>query len=144
MNLTTLAKELHAEACAKGFHTSEKLRAALNSEPVKRALGETLIGKLNAALDRSIVGALCMNQISEVVEIWEAFRKNTLDQPCDKSAKMREITGEDLTCAEEEAADIVIRALDFSADMRIDIDRAVRVKRLFNARRPERNGGKRA
>lgn len=142
--LTQLAKEVHAEACAKGFHTSHKLLSHVQTEAFVRIVGPNVAKRIEAAIQRSILGALCMNQLSEIAELWEAFRKGNLSEPCDKAASMREIVGESLTCLEEECADIVIRALDFCADVGIDVDRAVRIKRLYNARRPTRNGNKAA
>ncbi len=70
----------------------------------------------------------CANLTGEVSELWEAYRRGQLDKPCDKTAE--------LTCAEEELADIVIRALDMAHDMGVDIGRAVRIKDQYNSTRP--------
>lgn len=78
----------------------------------------------------------------EVSELWEAARAGELDALCDKAEKMRAAGIEPLTCAEEELADIIIRALDTAAVLGIDIDRAVRMKHAFNETRPHRHGGK--
>lgn len=82
--------------------------------------------------------SLCANLHGEVSELWEAFRKGTLNSPCDKASKM----SEPLTCAEEELADIIIRALDNAAQWGIDIERAVRIKHEYNVTRPYLHGGK--
>ena len=47
------------------------------------------------------------NLHGEVSEFWEAYRRGTLKNPCDKK-------GLDLTCAEEELADIIIRLEAFA------------------------------
>lgn len=84
------------------------------------------------------------NLHSEVSEMWEAFRNNSLHSFCDKSEKMKAIGLNPLTNLEEELADIVIRALDTARENGIDIGNAVRVKDLYNKSRPHKNGGKAA
>lgn len=79
-----------------------------------------------------------MNLHSEISELWEAYRKNQLNDPCDKSAKMTE----KLTCLEEELADIQIRLLDTVKALKVNLSRACRIKNAFNKTRPYRNGGK--
>lgn len=88
------------------------------------------------------VGDSCANLHGEVSELWEAYRTRKLDQPCDKAAGMEKLGETPLTCAEEELADVVIRALDTAADLKIDIGRAIMVKDWYNQHRAHRNGGK--
>lgn len=78
------------------------------------------------------------NLHGEASELFEAYRAQNLFNPCDKAEKMNF----PLTCAEEELADIVIRALDTAGRLKIDIGRAVRVKHAYNATRDHRHGGK--
>jgi len=79
----------------------------------------------------------CANLHGEISELWEAYRKGTLDKPCDKKVE--------LTCAEEELADIIIRTLDIAWQLgRIDVDKAVRLKHEYNRGRPYLHGGKKA
>ncbi len=76
------------------------------------------------------------NTHGELSELWEAHRKGQLNQPCDKDA--------DLTCIEEEMADIIIRTLDACGRLGVDVDRAVTLKHIFNTSRPYRHGNKSA
>lgn len=84
------------------------------------------------------------NMHGEVSEFWEAYRAGTLNEWCDKAQKMVEAGLPPLTCAEEELADMIIRALDCAAMLKIDIGRAIHIKHRFNSTRPYRHGGKRA
>ena len=74
------------------------------------------------------------NLHGEVSELWEAYRKGSLNEPCDKPAP--------LTNAEEELADIVIRVFDTAVQLDIDIENAVEIKYSYNLTRPFRHGGK--
>ena len=86
----------------------------------------------------------CANIHGEISELWEAYRRNELAAPCDKAMAMEAAGIEPLTCAEEELADIVLRALHASQKLKIDIGRAILTKHRFNATRPYRHGGKQA
>ncbi|HVI39524.1 MAG TPA: hypothetical protein VM577_02600 [Anaerovoracaceae bacterium] len=79
---------------------------------------------------------------AEVSELWEAHRKGELDSPCDKSEKMLSSVGESLTCAEEECADLIIKALCIASALKVDISKSVRIKNAFNKTRPFRHGKK--
>lgn len=83
------------------------------------------------------MGELLTNLHGEVSELWEAYRRGTLNNRCDKP-------GCDLTQAEEEIADILIRTLDLAASLGIDVGKAVLTKHAFNLTRPYRHGGLRA
>lgn len=86
--------------------------------------------------------AYIANTVSETIELYEAWRKGSLNEPCDKAAKMIQRGIEPLTCAEEELADILIRIFDTAAVLNIDVEKAIRSKLLFNRTREFRNGGK--
>ena len=88
------------------------------------------------------IGNYCSNLHGEVSELWEAWRKGKLDQPCDKADKMKEYNLEVLSCAQEELADIVIRAFDTAKSLNVDIAKAIYWKLMFNRTRERRNGGK--
>jgi NTP pyrophosphatase (non-canonical NTP hydrolase) len=79
----------------------------------------------------------CANIHGEVTELWEATRRGQLFQPCDKP-------GCDLTCLEEELADIVIRAMDAAVALNVDLGRAIQRKSKYNNGREFMNGGKKA
>lgn len=112
-DLNGLAEELWSNAKAKGFHDN----------PVP-------------------MGDLCANLHGEVSELWEAFRGNKLNKPCDKAGAMEQLGLEPLTCAEEELADILIRCLDTAREIGVDMKRAVLNKAAYNSTRPHKHGGK--
>lgn len=80
-------------------------------------------------------GSWCSNLHSEVSELWEAYRKGLLNDGCDKGG---------LTCAEEELADIVIRAMDTAVALGVDLGSAIERKATYNKTRPYRHGDKKA
>lgn len=88
------------------------------------------------------IAAFCANLHGEVSELWESWRAGTLDSLCDKSDKMEACGITPLTCAAEELADVIIRALDTAATLNVDIAEAVEMKLAYNRTRPHRHGGK--
>lgn len=88
------------------------------------------------------VATMLMNLVGEVAEYWEAFRRNKLEEPCDKTEGMMELFGETLTNGEEESADIVIRALDIAGRFKSDVSKSVRIKHGYNRTRAFRHGGR--
>jgi NTP pyrophosphatase (non-canonical NTP hydrolase) len=82
------------------------------------------------------------NLHGEVSELWESYRAGTLKLPCDKAPKMVAYGLKSLTCAEEELADIIIRALDTAQGMGIDIGAAIQAKSAYNETRPMMHGKK--
>lgn len=116
-SLEEIADAAHANAKEKGFHED---------------------GLTNAQfLERH-----CMLIVGEVAELHESLRNNEADKPCDKSAKMDKLGLPVLTCAEEELADVIIRAFDISRRLGIDIHRAILAKHAYNTTRPHMHGKK--
>ena len=76
----------------------------------------------------------CNNMHGEIQELWDAWRKGCQDMNCDKPVL--------LSCSEEELADIIIRALDVSERLGIDIGQAIDVKHEYNKTRPHKHGKK--
>jgi NTP pyrophosphatase (non-canonical NTP hydrolase) len=81
-------------------------------------------------------GEFCANLHGEVSELWEAWRKGNLKNKCDKPIP--------LSCAAEELADIIIRAMDTAVTLGIDIGEAIAGKDAYNQTRPYKHGGKKA
>lgn len=74
--------------------------------------------------------------MTELAEIVEADRSNTLTLRCDKP-------GLDLTNLEEECADVLIRVLDFIYERGLDAGRIFALKHQYNTTRSYKHGGKR-
>jgi NTP pyrophosphatase (non-canonical NTP hydrolase) len=85
--------------------------------------------------DRFIERA-CNNLHDEISELHEAWRNGKLRYPCDK--------GIPLTCLDEELADLIIRTLDISKCLNVDIQRAVETKHKYNTTRAHRHGNKKS
>jgi len=76
----------------------------------------------------------------EVTELFSAHRNGKFNEPCDKADKMTALGLKPLTCAEEEYADVVIRAFDQCRRLGIDILEAIQVKHAYNTTRPHLHG----
>lgn len=111
--LEELQEELHGLAKRKGWYDDPETEA-------------------------QFVNRACANLHDEVSEFHEAFREDRLWKPCDKAEKMES----PLNCAEEELADLVIRAFDMAGKLQVNLANAIRVKHLYNSSRPYRHGGK--
>ena len=115
LNLNEVARMVHQNAIQHGFHPEDQ------------------------SLDLFLANQCC-NIHAEVSEFWDAHRAGKSLEHCDKADKMVELGFPPLTCQEEELADIVIRALDVSRRLGIDIMRAIGAKHAYNVTRPFRHG----
>jgi hypothetical protein len=120
-------------------HVAENAKSKGFKEPPKGIAREVWFSPELDVIRNAVYAA---NLHGEQSELWEAARKGHLHVPCDKAEKMVEKGLPALTCAEEELADIIIRALDNAADLGVDIGKALAVKMAFNSGRPFQHGGK--
>ena len=109
-SLNQVAMAAYENAAAKGFHDGEQIGVV--------------------SIER--MGVYVANLQGEVSELWEAARKGNLNKQCDKDVV--------LTCAQEELADIVIRAYDTAVALGIDIGEAVAAKHGYNLSRAHKHG----
>lgn len=112
--LNEIADAVHLNAVEKGFHPKEPIEVFLANQT--------------------------NNLHAEVSELWDAHRAGNFNSYCDKAQKMIFLGLKPLTCAEEEYADIIIRALDQCRRLKIDIQQAVEVKHAYNKTRPFKHG----
>ncbi len=117
--LTDMAREVHSLAWAKGWHSPNEG-------------------------DDAFVERMCNLLHDEICELHEAWRNNRLRSRCDKADAMLALGIPQLTNLEEELADIIIRVLDNSLKLGIDIQEAVEAKHAYNKTREVRHGGKRS
>ena len=125
-----IAEELHGLAC---------FGESVANNTVAKGFRE-----LDPPLTREIVSTFTSNLHGEVSELWEAYRAGKLSEPCDKAEKMKAMGLVPLTYAEEEIADIIIRALDTANAIGVDVRIALAVKHLYNTTRERLHGGKKA
>jgi hypothetical protein len=76
----------------------------------------------------------CNNMHGEIQELWDSVRSGTREQQCDKPVP--------LSCQAEELADIIIRALDVSRRLHLDILGAIQIKHGYNTTRPYKHNKK--
>lgn len=118
--LNEIADAVHLNAISKGFH------------PEEQSL-------------HTFMANQCNNIHAEVTELWDSWRAGTQNKLCDKAEAMLGLSitdenGDGLTQQEEELADIIIRALDVSRRLKIDIQRAIELKHAYNITRPFKHG----
>ena len=120
IDLDLFADAVHENAKEKGFHEQHKNN------------------------DDDFINYQINNLHSEVSELHDAWRNGQFNEPCDKSDKMILAGIPELTCAEEEYADIIIRALDQCRRLGVDITRAIAIKHQYNTTREPMHGGKKS
>lgn len=117
--IDTVASILHNHAKAKGFYDDEPVRT------------EGIYGTgLNESASRVYLGNKLMLMVTEIAEAHEAIRKKI-----DKSDHIPEFSA-----LEEEVADIIIRALDFSGYLKLRLGEAIKAKLIFNQSREYKHG----
>jgi NTP pyrophosphatase (non-canonical NTP hydrolase) len=112
--LNKVAQEMYENAVEHGFHD-----------------GENCIED-SASVER--MGKFISNLHSEASELWEVARMGRLFKDCDKTRE--------LSCAAEELADIVIRAMDTAHSLGIGIGDAIAIKAAYNKTREHMHGKK--
>ena len=111
MNINTIADMVHENAKEKGFHRDA------TTEHCQKTVA---------------------NIHGEVSEFWEAYRKGILYIPTDKNITMK--SGVKMNNAEEELADIVIRALDTIKRLGFNAEEIILAKHQYNTTRPHMHG----
>lgn len=147
MNLNELAKQIYLANVAKGFYEdNNELIIFLKHNNAPKEVIETA--------EKAIVGQRLSLIVSEVSELLEGNRKDKtvkrstyFDDAWKRTAF--EISDRDFKMAfeevvkdtqEDEAADAIIRLLDFSGAYDIDIDFHVKAKLRYNSLRPHKHG----
>ena len=116
-----VAQEMYKISKEHGFHDGET--PILHGNP-----------DINDLTLKHRIGTWIANLHGEVSELWEAYRNRKLFLKCDKAC--------DLTCAEEELADIMIRCMDTAVALGVDLGKAINAKAEYNKHRPMHHGGK--
>lgn len=112
MNINDIAKMVHENAKEHGFHPED--------EPIEVFLANQ-----------------CNNLHAEVTELWDAQRTGKLNDPTDKNIL---VAIHYMTNAEEEYADIIIRALDQMLRLELDPEKCILAKHEYNRNRPYKHG----
>jgi NTP pyrophosphatase (non-canonical NTP hydrolase) len=95
-------------------------------------------GQESATIERLAI--FIANLHGECSELWEAARKGQLFQNCDK--EFAPLALPPLNNAEEELADIVIRAMDTAHTLGVRLGRAIAIKTEYNRQRAHKHGKK--
>jgi NTP pyrophosphatase (non-canonical NTP hydrolase) len=122
-DIIDLTDEAHRTAVSKGWH----------EVPVCAEKGELGQPPQDVNVDR--LGSLLALVHSEVSEALECVRRGEYAGTTREDGKPEGLPSE--------LADIVIRVMDISGALGINLDSAIRRKMNFNATRPHRHGGKR-
>lgn len=120
--MNKLADIIHANSVSKGFYEDgEKIKNILLAYAWDDEPRMEQVRPLIDVVNRFVRNEKLLLIISEVIEVMEAYRKNTGEQT-------------------EEMADVIIRTLDLSSYDRIDIEQEVFDKMDKNAGRERKHG----
>ena len=129
----TSLREMFAVYLMNKVSESAELWEAFREGKVRRQCCLNMIGGCLAHNDRDI------DRRTGMCSVGAAERPHML---CNKAEKMRALGLPELTCLEEELADIVIRCLDTAETFGVDLERAIEAKHAYNGSRPRKHGGK--
>lgn len=147
MELNKLAKEIYLANVEKGFYED-------NGKLLQFLIDQKAPLEMIQTAEKAIVGQRLSLIVSEVSELLEGNRKDKtvlLSNYFDKKWKedVFKVTDKDFKIAfeevvkdtqEDEAADAIIRLLDFCGAYGIDIDFHVKAKLKYNSLRPHKHG----
>lgn len=111
--------------CGYAWNYAVDLNSPLNAWSTK--VGLTFFEK-GLQFENNTPVLWCINLHRKVSKLWEAYTENRLKEPCDKPIE--------LTCVEEEIADLLLRTLDVAWQLGIDVDAAAVAKHEYNKSRP--------
>lgn len=120
MNLNELAAEIHAENKLRGFDVS--------TEPFPQPV-MMIVTELSEAVEADMIGKRAPHDWD-----WEVGDDET------ESDFIGDFMYDVKDSVEDELADALIRLLDLTAALGIDIDKHVRLKRRYNKSRPWKHG----
>lgn len=115
-----IASKMYEVSVTHGFHEGE------------------VVGPEAGTVER--VAIFIANLHGECSELWEATRKGRLFENCDKDFSSLGLSV--LNNAEEELADIVIRAMDTAHTLGVQLGRAISIKTAYNRQRAYKHGKK--
>lgn len=133
-NLNKLAKEIHKIAKAKGFYNKKN-----------RSIAE-LIALIHCELSEAFEETRLDNDLTKIYYKGSFLGSNDVVQINSKADKVK--FGHEFVIDNKplgfptEIADTIIRLLDLSAYLKIDIDKVIKIKMEYNKTRPYKHGKK--
>ena len=143
--LGKLAEEIHKNSVEKGFW---KDHMDIDSIVVNHMDESGTAEYLRSVVDKAFIAQKVMLIVSELAEAIEALRDDKFVMPyMFDLVREKEFDSELFertikNSFEDELADVIIRLLDLSSHMKINIDEQIRLKMLYNKTRPHLHGRK--